>query len=57
MNRKEIENKIKKLLKTSRITEHNKNMVKTLLPTIKISVLNKILTALRKEEKKMKQTI
>jgi len=55
MIRNEIEKEIKKLLKTSTITEHNKRMVKTLLSVIKLAALKKILTALRKEDKKMKQ--
>ena len=55
MIRNEIEKEIKKLLKTSTITEHNKRMVKTLLSVMKLAALKKILTALRKEDKKMKQ--
>ena len=55
MTRKEIEKQVTKLLKTSTITEHNKRMVKTLLSVIKLAALKKILTALRKEDKKMKQ--
>ena len=55
MIRNEIEKEIKKLLKTSTITEHNKRMIKTLLSVIKLAALKKILTALKKEDKKMKQ--
>lgn len=55
MTRKEIEKQVKKLLKTSTITEHNKTMLKTLLSVMKLAALKKILTALKKEDKKMKQ--
>ena len=55
MTRKEIEKQIGKLLKTSTITDHNKKMLESLLTTMKPPVLKKILTALKKEDKKMKQ--
>ena len=55
MTRKEIEKQITKLLKTSTISEHNKTMTTNLLGTFKLPILKKILTALRKEDKKMKQ--
>ena len=55
MTRKEIEKQITKLLKTSTISEHNKTMTTNLLGTFKLPVLKKILTALLKEDKKMKQ--
>ena len=55
MTRKEIEKQITKLLKTSKISEHNKKMITNLLGTFKLSILKKILTALNKEDKKIKQ--
>ena len=55
MTRKEIEKHITKLLKTSTINDHNKVMITNLLGTFKLPVLKKILTALRKEDKKIKQ--
>ena len=55
MTRKETEEQIRQLLKSSTITEHNKKMTETLLPIMKLPVLNKMLSTLKKEDKKMKQ--
>ena len=55
MNKCEIKSEIKKLLKTSTITDENKNLIKILLPTMNLVSLKKILASLKKEDKKMKE--
>ena len=55
MKRKEIEYQIKKLLKSSSISNHNKKMIINLIETFKLSILKKIFSTLKKEEKKMNE--
>lgn len=53
MDKKDLKQAIKKLLETSKISEHLKNIVNTLLDVMDEAVLNNIYTALLSEKEKM----
>lgn len=55
MDKKTIQFEILKLLKDSTISDHDKEMVQTLLPVMEWDVLRNIYKALNNEKRKMKQ--
>lgn len=54
MDKKDIQNRILKLLKTSTISKHEKDMIMLLLPAMKTNVLEDVYNALLDESKKMR---
>lgn len=55
MTKAELQQEILKLLKTSTIPQHDKNMIEILLPVMKDDVLQNTYTALVNEQNKMVQ--
>lgn len=53
MTRDELKNEILKLLKTSSLPRHDKNMVEILLPAMKDDILQSTYRALTDEQSKM----
>lgn len=55
MDKKNIQKNILNLLKTSTISKHEKDMIRLLLPAMKMNVLQDIYNALLDESKKMRK--